>query len=449
MGQSATRRLRVGIIGSGVSGLSAAWLLARNHDVTLFEKAGRLGGHSNTVEVPTRKGPVPIDTGFIVYNPVNYPNLVALLQCLDVCTKSSNMSFAISLGDGAFEYAGNSVASLFAQKQNLLRPRFWSMLRGILRFYRQAPRDLASLDDPDMTLGDYLRRGKFGRAFERDHLLPMAAAIWSAPPEALLDYPAASFVNFFENHGLLKLRERPQWRTVAGGSRNYVAKIAKELAGSIRLNTAAASVQRTASGVSVRDVNGDVGHFDHVVIASHADQALALLADPSPQEKALLGAFRYTNNLALLHSDTSLMPRRRAVWSSWNYLGAAKDRGNALSVTYWMNSLQGISGDRNYFVTLNPQRTPAAGTLHHRETYQHPLFDAAALRAQRKLPALQGKNNTWFCGAYFGAGFHEDGLASGLAVAEALGGVKRPWRTSGASASGEVVPHQPHAELVP
>jgi uncharacterized protein len=446
MGQSATKRLSIGVIGSGISGLSAAWLLARNHDVTLFEGAGRLGGHANTVELATRNGSIPIDTGFIVYNSVNYPNLVELFQHLDVDTKFSNMSFAVSLGDGAFEYSGNGVASLFAQKQNLLRPRFWSMLGGILRFYRQAPRDLSSLDDPDMSLGDYLRLGNFGRAFERDHLLPMAGAIWSAPPEALLDYPAASFIGFFKNHGLLKLRDRPQWRTVVGGSRAYVAKIAKELAGGIRLDSAASSVQRNLHGVSVRDASGCLNHFDHVVIATHADQALALLADPSPHEQTLLGAFGYTRNLALLHSDASLMPKRRAAWSSWNYLGAAKDGGNALCVTYWMNALQGIGGEQDYFVTLNPHRSPAAGTLHHGEIYEHPVFDAAALRAQRKLPSLQGKRNTWFCGAYFGAGFHEDGLVSGLAVAEELGGAKRPWHT-GPMAAPAIAP-QPHAELV-
>ena len=282
---------------------------------------------------------------------------------------------------------------MIAQKQNPLRPRFWSMLRGICVSIAKAPRDLACLDDPDMSLGDYLRRGKFGRAFERDHLLPMAAAIWSAPPDALLDYPAASFIGFFENHGLLKLRDRPQWRSVVGGSRTYVAKIAKELAGSVRLGSAASSVQRNLPGVSVRDAHGGLTHFDHVVIATHADQALALLADPSRQEKTLLGAFRYTRNITFLHSDAGLMPKRRAAWSSWNYLGAGKDGRDALSVTYWMNALQGIGGEQNYFVTLNPPRSPAAGTLHHGEVYEHPVFDAAALRAaQASLPARQAQH---------------------------------------------------------
>jgi uncharacterized protein len=450
MTQGATKRLSIGVVGGGISGLSAAWLLSQNHDVTLFEKAGRLGGHSNTVEIATDHGRVPVDTGFIVYNTVNYTNLVALFQHLDVATKSSNMSFAVSLGDGAFEYAGNSVASLFAQKLNVLRPRFWSMLGGILRFYRQAQHDLSRLDDPDMTLGDYLRRGRFGKAFERDHLLPMAGAIWSAPPEALLAYPAASFINFFVNHGLLKLYGRPQWRTVVGGSRAYVTKLARKIAGSIRLDDAAARVERTENGVSVRDASGALNEFDEVVIATHADQALSLLADPSPQERTLLGAFRYTRNLALLHSDASLMPKRKAVWSSWNYLGGRKNEASDLCVTYWMNRLQGIGGPRNYFVTLNPHRWPAPGTLLTGEVYEHPVFDLAALRAQPALPSLQGKRNTWFCGAYFGAGFHEDGLVSGLAVAEALGGEHRPWHAERTAPPRppRMVP-QHHAEPVP
>ncbi len=321
-------RLRIGIIGAGISGLSAAWLLAKRHDVTLFEKAPRLGGHSNTVEVPAPDGgSVPVDTGFIVYNPVNYPNLVALFQHLDVATKSSNMSFAVSLGDGAFEYAGNGVGSLLAQKQNLLRPRFWSMLYGILRFYRQAPRDMPRIANSELSLGDYLRAGKFGEAFARDHLLPMAGAIWSAPPEALLDYPARSFISFFDNHGLLKLTRRPPWRTVEGGSKTYVAKLTRSFADRVRVGCAATAIHRVGDGVRVRDTSGHISQFDDVVIATHADEALHLLVDASPEERQALGAFRYSRNIAVLHSDASLMPKRKSVWSSWNYLGARTDRG--------------------------------------------------------------------------------------------------------------------------
>jgi len=420
--------LTIGIIGTGISGLSAAWLLAQRYHVTVFEKNARLGGHSHTVEVEGPEGPIPIDTGFIVYNTVNYPNLTQLFQTLDVATKSSNMGFAVSLGGGAFEYAGNGLASLIAQRRNLFRPRFWSMLSGILRFYRKAPADLSSIDDPDLTLGAYLRQHGFGEAFKRDHLLPMAGAIWSAPPRDLLDYPIRAFVQFFENHGLLKLAGRPVWRTVVGGSRSYVERLAAGFSKRILLGCAVSSVRRRSDCVEVRDETGQIHTFDHVVIASHADEALRLLEDPSPDETEVLGAFRYSRNDAVLHSDPSLMPQRRRAWSSWNYLAeTTADRGDALCVTYWMNALQGLDSKQDYFVTINPLHVPHPGSVHHSQTYDHPIYDALALRAQAKLSRLQGARNTWFCGAYFGAGFHEDGLASGLAAAEALGGVGRPW----------------------
>lgn len=419
---STAGRLRVAIVGSGISALSCAWLLAARHEVVLYERADRLGGHSNTVTAVTAAGEQAVDTGFIVFNEVTYPNFTALLDHLGVPTKVSDMSFAVSRDEGRFEYAA---PGLFAQRRNLLRPRFWSMLGDLLRFYRQAPGDLSALADPSVTLGEYLLNRRFGHALRDDHLLPMAAAIWSSPSGALLDYPAASFIRFFANHGLLKLRDRPVWRTVVGGSRTYVEHLALRLGDGVRLSRGVAKVVRTENGVLVFDASGGVERYDHVVIGAHADQALEMLAEPSDAERSRLGAFRYSRNLAVLHADSSLMPRRRKAWASWNYIGD----GEGLCVTYWMNRLQDLPGP-DLFITLNPPRPPAPNTLLRTETYEHPVFDAAAVRAQRELWSLQGRGGVWFCGAYFGAGFHEDGLQAGLAVAEQLGGVRRPWRAA-------------------
>ncbi len=414
------RRLRVAVVGSGVSALSCAWLLNSRHDVVVYDRADRLGGHSNTVTTRTATGDVAVDTGFIVFNDATYPNLIALFEHLGVATRATDMSFAVSLEGGRFEYAA---PALFAQPANLFRPRFWSMLAEILRFYRQAPADLATLEDPTLTLGDYLKRRGFSEALRDDHLAPMAAAIWSSPAHTLLDYPAEAFLRFCANHGLMQLVRRPLWRTVQGGSRSYVEKLALGLR--TRLGREVVAVRRTADGVSVRDSSGAVEQFDQVVIGTHANQALAVLADPSDDERRLLGAFRYSRNLAVLHTDPGLMPRRRKAWASWNYIGAEA----GLCASYWMNRLQGLSG-QDLFVTLNPPRPPAPGALLRSELYEHPIFDPTAIAAQKELWTLQGRGGVWFCGAHFGAGFHEDGLQSGLAVAEQLGGVRRPWRVA-------------------
>ncbi|MDQ2083064.1 NAD(P)/FAD-dependent oxidoreductase [Xanthobacteraceae bacterium Astr-EGSB] len=419
--------LNIAIIGTGISGLSAAWLLSQRHAVTVYEQAERVGGHSNTVTVPDAAGAIPVDTGFIVYNEATYPNLVALFDHLGVATKPSDMSFAVSLDDGRLEYSGSGLAGLLAQPQNLLRPRFWSMLADIVRFYRLASRDAAAgTTAPDLSLRDYLDGGGFGHAFREDHLLPMAGAIWSSSPTRMEAFPAAAFLRFHHNHGLLKLRDRPQWRTVAGGSRAYVERLTAPFANRIRRDTAVCAIRRSHDGVHVTDSGGHTTRYDHVVVATHADQALALLSDPSIAETSLLGSIPYSRNLAVLHSDTDFMPRRRSAWASWNYLGHGDRTPDQVCVTYWMNLLQGIDG-RPLFVTLNPPRPPRAGTLIRSEVYEHPLFDAAALSAQARLWSLQGQRHTWFCGAYFGAGFHEDGLQAGLAVAEQLGGLSRPW----------------------
>jgi len=283
-----------------------------------------------------------------------------------------------------------------------------------------------------MTLGDYLAQNRYGAAFRDRHILPMASAIWSAAPTDILSYPAAAFIRFHENHGLLRLLGRPIWRTVTGGSREYVRQMARPLAGRIRTGAPVARIERLAGKATVIEARGERETFDHVIVATHADEALALLGDVSPAERALLGAFRYSRNLAVLHTDESLMPRRRAAWSSWNYVGGS-DAPDQVSVTYWMNKLQNLRTATNVFVTLNPARPPREGSALRVETYDHPLFDAAAVSAQKRLWSLQGARNTWFCGAHFGSGFHEDGLQAGLAVAEQLGGVRRPWSVAGES----------------
>ena len=420
-----TERLDIAVIGSGIAGMSAAWLLSLAHDVTVYEKAERVGGHSNTIDVPHGTGAVPVDMGFIVYNEGTYPNLTALLRHLKVATAETEMSFSVSLNEGTLEYGTTGLGSLFGQPRNLLRPRFWSMLRDLRQFYRQARRDLPTLEAHESTLGDYLSTGGYGRAFIEDHLLPMAAAIWSTPPESIAEHQAAGFVRFCENHGLLRLTGRPIWRTVRGGSRSYVARLTASYADRIQLGCEARSIHRDAKGVRVRDGGGRERRHDHVVIAAHADQALTMLADPSPTERNLLGAMRYGRSEAVMHRDLALMPRRRRIWSSWNYLGSTT--GQPAGVTYWMNRLQPIETESPIFVSLNPPRPPRPESVIHREDYAHPLYDLTSMRAQRELWSLQGERRTWFCGAYFGAGFHEDGLQAGLAVAEALGGVRRPW----------------------
>ncbi|WP_188578214.1 NAD(P)/FAD-dependent oxidoreductase [Azorhizobium oxalatiphilum] len=418
---------RIAVIGSGISGLSAAWLLSQRHAVTLFEAEDRLGGHSNTVD--TEAG--PIDTGFIVYNEATYPNLTALFAHLRVPTKPSDMSLGVSLDGGRLEYSGDSLSSLYAQPRNLLSIRFWSMLRDLFRFYREAPGHAGALEE--VSLHDYLSAQDYGAAFRDDHLYPMAAAIWSTPAAEIGAYPAAAFIRFCANHGLLQLRDRPLWRTVDGGSRAYVERLAAAFQGEFHLGRAVRSVRRptrgnTGGGVEIIDGTGRMERFDHVVLATHADQALNMLSDPTEEERALLGAFRYTVNDAVLHTDVSLMPRRRRVWSSWNYLSRQDGDRRRLSVTYWMNRLQDIPGRTPYLVTLNPLHDPRPDSVIHRARYTHPRFDMAALAAQKRLWSLQGRNDTWYCGAHFGAGFHEDGLQAGLAVAEALGGVRRPWQ---------------------
>lgn len=432
--------MKIAIVGTGITGLGAAWLLQPHHDIVVYEQDGRIGGHSHTVDAPV--GPngstVPIDTGFIVFNERTYPNLIALLAHLNVPATDTSMSFSVSARNGALEYAGTSICHLYAQPANLLRPRHHRMVSDILRFYRQAPALLAAMrDDRDSpSLEAYLSANGYGDGFVYDHLLPMGAAIWSTTVAEMMRFPATSFIRFFQNHGLLKVRDRPQWRTVRGGSRAYVNRLATALAGKLRISAGVSQITRTGPCVSVRDNSGHVEIFDHVILACHADQALSLLGDATSDEHTVLDAFRYEPNKVVLHTDRRLMPRRSGVWSSWNYLSHRTSVDEArVSVTYWMNRLQNLQSARDTFVTLNPLREPDENSTIATFDYDHPQFDHAAIVAQKRLGAMQGTRRTWFCGSYCGYGFHEDGLASGLAVAEALG-ARRPWTVNEVSPAG-------------
>ncbi|MEM7226045.1 MAG: FAD-dependent oxidoreductase [Pseudomonadota bacterium] len=415
------------MIGGGISGLGAAWSLAQRHDVSLFEAAPRLGGHSNTVEVHLDGEPVPVDTGFIVYNEPNYPNLTQLFAALDVETVASDMSFSVSMDRGAFEYFGSG-PGLLIQPSNLLRPGYWRLMHEMLRFYRAAPNFAERYDLARMSLGQLLSETGHSDDFARRHLLPIAAAIWSSTMDDILAYPASSFVTFFRNHGLFNLGARPQWRSVLGGSRQYVNAISARLRDRVHTGRAIAALRRTPNGVILRDSGGQEQRYDQLVIASHADQALTMLGGgASETERQVLGAFRYRTNRAVLHRDRTLMPRRRRAWASWNYIAEGQtDDTRHVCVSYWMNRLQRLRTRQDIFTTLNPYREPAPHLIHGEYLYDHPQYDQAALQAQERIPEIQGLDRVWFCGSYCGYGFHEDGLQAGLAVAAALG-APAPW----------------------
>ncbi|MEF8701080.1 MAG: FAD-dependent oxidoreductase [Candidatus Accumulibacter sp. UW26] len=418
---------RIAVVGSGISGLATAWLLSQQHQVTLYEAAANLGGHTNTVDVTVDGVSHPVDTGFLVYNSQTYPHLTALFAHLGVASVATEMSFSVSLEEPRLEWAGSSLATVFGQKRNLLRRDFWRMLADILRFNRDSVAWLDAFPDDRRSLRDFLAAGAYSRPFAEWYLLPMAAAIWSCPAGQMLDYPLASFVRFCRNHGLLQVFDRPLWRTVKGGGREYVRRLAAAI-DDIRLATAVRQVRRSPSGLTVHS-DGAVEPYDAVVLACHSDQALAILGDAAtPAERRLLGAIRYAPNRAVLHTDPALLPRSPALWSAWNYLASAgqPDR-RPVSVSYLINRLQPLPFRTPLMVSLNPQREPAAERVIAEFDYAHPIFDAAAIEAQRDLPAISGADGVWFCGAWHGYGFHEDGLQSALQVANALD-CRAPWQ---------------------
>lgn len=425
------KRLKIAVIGTGVAGLGAAWLLHDAHDITVFEKNNYTGGHSNTHLTP---GGLAVDTGFIVYNPPTYPNFVSLMKHLGVETQDSSMSFAVSLDNGALEYSGDNINTLFVQRKNLLKPRFHRMWMDIIRFYIEAPKFLERNPESTLTLGEYLTQRRYSDSLINDHLLPMGAAIWSMTRESMLGFPLITFIRFCRNHGLLRLVDRPVWRTVTGGSRAYVARLTDGYRARIRNNCGAVKIERTADKAVVLDSRGAREGFDHVIVATHADEALALLAKPSEDEARILSAIRYSTNRAVLHQDPRLMPKRKKAWASWTYLGVTPGADPKVSLIYWMNRLQFLPEEQQYFVSLNPAIEPE--NILYETSYTHPIYTKAVVEAQKDLCNIQGVNRTWFCGSYCGYGFHEDALSSGLTVAENFG-VKRPWQIEESSIAAQ------------
>jgi predicted NAD/FAD-binding protein len=426
--------MRVAVIGTGIAGNAAAWALSKRYSVTVYDRELRPGGHSHTVTVDYDGTAVAVDIGFIVYNELNYPDLTELFAHLGVETVESCMSFAVSADGGKFEWKGGgdswaeTAKGLFAQPKNLFSPSYLRMLRDILTFNEQSIKDRDAGLLQGKSLGEYFAWRKFAPRLLTDYLAPMGAAIWSAPAAEMLDFPAENFIAFFSNHRLLQY-DRPVWRTVRGGSKTYVEKLMAASGEHLRLGCAVTSIERTAQGVVVHDSHGRAEPYDHVVVASHSDQALAMLADPSVDETAILGDIGYSPNVVYLHRDTRLMPKRRNAWASWNFLRWTREGStvNDVAVTYWMNRLQGIADDKPLFVSLNPPFAPDPALTFGRYMCEHPQYNAKAFAAQKRLGDIQGQRHTWFAGAWTGYGFHEDGLRSGLAVAEALGATV-PWR---------------------
>jgi predicted NAD/FAD-binding protein len=408
--------MRIAVVGSGISGMVAAYRLCRDHEITVFESGSYIGGHTHTVDVLAEGRPYAVDTGFIVHNDWTYPNFIALLEELGVAWQPSDMSFSVACETSGLEYNGTSLNSLFAQRLNLVRPSFLRMVADILRFGSRAPALLAP-HAADVTLGDYLQEHGYSRYFIDNYIIPMGAAVWSSRPADMLQFPARFLVEFFANHGFLSVNNRPTWRVIRGGSREYVKMLTAPYAARIRLNTPVASVQRQAHQVSLRLKNGSVEHFDQVFIACHSDQALALLCDASPAEREILGAISYQENEALLHTDTRLMPRKRLAWAAWNY-HIPKDPVERVAVTYNMNILQSLEAPVQFMVSLNRADKIDPAQVLGSYTYHHPVFTAAAVAAQKRRHEINGAQRTYYCGAYWGYGFHEDGVRSAQASLE-------------------------------
>lgn len=420
------KRKKIAIIGSGISGLGAAYMLSDSHDVTVYEKNDYIGGHSRTVVIKTPQGEVPVDTGFIVFNYRNYPLLTSLFKALDVPIVKSDMSFGASIKNGWLEYGTQNLTNMFAQKSNLFSRSYLGMISDILKFNATARRYLDA--DETLTLGQCLDEMKLGAWFRDYYLLAMGGAIWSTPVSGMLDFPASTFIRFFDNHGLLTVNDQPQWFTIRGGSREYIKRLTASFSDRIRLSCGVKKVIRTERPVVIADMSGEKCAFDEVIFACHADQALSMIEAPKEQETTVLSSFRYQPNRMVLHSDTSFMPRRKSAWASWIYLSEQlKDEAPSMCLSYWMNNLQPIGTKTPVIVTLNPSREPDGTKVYDEYIFEHPVFDRTAIKGQEQLDQIQGKDRLWFCGAYQRYGFHEDGLLSAVKMAEKMG-VEPSWR---------------------
>ncbi|MBK8180664.1 MAG: FAD-dependent oxidoreductase [Planctomycetes bacterium] len=417
--------MRIAVIGSGISGLTAARLLSREHEVDVYEQDSRIGGHTHTHDIVEDGRRLSIDTGFIVFNRRTYPHFCRLLELVGVESRDSNMSFSVRDEQSGLEYNGTNLDTLFAQRKNLLSPSFLGMLADIARFNRAA-RKLSAGPESAESLGEFLARGRFGRAFREHYLIPMGSAVWSAAPSRMLEFPAWTFARFFDNHGFLDLGDRPQWRVVSGGSRSYLEPLAEPFARRIHRKAPVVSLARRDAQVFVRTAQGLPRSYDHAVVAVHSDQALALLEDPSDAEREVLGAIEYQENEAVLHTDARLLPRLPKARAAWNYHVRSPEEthgpgGSRVAVSYWMNSLQSLTAREQYLVTLNRTASIDPSRILARMTYHHPVYTLAGLAAQKRKREISGVRRTHYCGAYWGFGFHEDGVVSALDVAASFG----------------------------
>jgi predicted NAD/FAD-binding protein len=411
--------MRIGIVGSGISGMVAAYLLSEDHDVVVFEANDYIGGHTNTIEVELNGQIYAVDTGFIVFNEATYPNFLKLMQQLGVAWQSSNMSFSVQSEQTGLEYSPTNLNSLFAQRKNLLRPSFYRMLLDVFRFRRES-QEILTREDHRTTLGDYLKGRGYSETFIHHFIIPMGEAIWSADPKKFEEFPVHYFVEFFNNHGFLQVRNQPQWLVIKGGSKTYIGPLTQRYRDRIRLNCSVQSIRRFPDRVELILKDGETERFDQVVIAAHSDQALAMLEDPSDSERGILSAIPYQENRAILHTDRSFLPKRRAVWASWNYHLPRTETGR-VAVTYYMNKLQTLRALKPFCVTLNPTRSIQSDKVVREITYHHPVYTTQGRQAQKRHKEISGVNRTHFCGAYWGYGFHEDGVNSALAVCEHFG----------------------------